>query len=110
MSVPPPPGSLPPPLDAIAAAELPPGQRPNPEYRTLYQAYVDAYGSVDRVRTALDPAVRTFGSTDAWLGPEARTWGAELEAKQAALRRAADHILWDVYDRLVATARTIPSV
>ncbi|WP_019630829.1 hypothetical protein [Actinomadura atramentaria] len=109
MSIPPPPGAVPAPLDAVAA-ELPPDQRPNPEYATLYRAYSDAWGGLEKVRSALDPAVRTFGATDAWLGPEARAWGGDLERQRSVLRRAADQILWDIYGRLSSTARTIPKV
>ncbi|WP_018658566.1 hypothetical protein [Actinomadura flavalba] len=107
MAPPPPPGILPPPLDATAAALLSPDHRPNPEYHTLYQAYVSAYGDVDRLRGALDPAVRTMGGTDAWLGPEARSWQGDLEAERVKLRKAADRFLWDIYDRLSVTTRTI---
>ncbi|WP_242901934.1 hypothetical protein [Actinomadura terrae] len=109
-SAPPPPGSLPPPIEAAAAVSLPPTERPNPEYARLYQAYADAYGSIDRLRNALDASARTFNSTDAWLGPEARQWGGQLDANRNALRKAADRILWDIYDRLNATQRTIAKV
>ncbi|HXA58818.1 MAG TPA: hypothetical protein VNW94_06615 [Streptosporangiaceae bacterium] len=105
MSTPPPPGSLPPPLDGTAAQKLPPGQAPNPLYRQLYQAYQDAYGSIDRLRHALDPALRTLNGTDAWLGPESRSWGGQLSAQQQTLRSAADRILWDIYTTLAATDR-----
>lgn len=107
MAAPPPPGSLPPPLDASAAAKLSPTEQPNPEYRTLYQAYADAYGGIDRLREALDAPVRTLNGTDAWLGPEARQWGGLLDENRNTLRKAADRILWDIYDRLSATQRTI---
>lgn len=110
MSVPPPPGSLPPPITGAAAAELPPTERPNPAYAQLYQAYADAYGSIDRLRQALDAPVKTLGGTDAWLGPEAREWGSRLDTEQARLKKAADRILWDIYDRLSATHRTVPRV
>ncbi|MGP4025220.1 hypothetical protein [Actinomadura sp. 3N407] len=110
MAAPPPPGSLPPPLTGAAAARLSPNERPNPEYRRLHQAYADAYGSVDRLRQALDAPVKTLRGTDAWLGPEARQWGGRLDANRAALKKAADRILWDIYDRLSATQRTIPRV
>ncbi|GAA3975722.1 hypothetical protein GCM10023085_67680 [Actinomadura viridis] len=110
MAAPPPPGSLPPPLDSAAATRLPATEQPNPAYRELYQAYADAYGSIGRLRRALDPAVRTLGGTDAWLGPEARQWGGRLDAERATLHKAADTILWDIYDRLSATRRTIPRV
>ncbi|GAA2406975.1 hypothetical protein GCM10010191_13970 [Actinomadura vinacea] len=108
MAAPPPPGSLPPPLDSAAATRLPPTERPNPAYRELYQAYADAYGSINRLRQALDPAVRTLNGTDAWLGPEARQWGGQLETNRGTLQKAADKILWDIYDRLSATQRTVP--
>ncbi|SFN20255.1 MULTISPECIES: hypothetical protein [Actinomadura] len=110
MAAPPPPGSLPPPLTGTAAAELSPTERPNPEYQQLYQAYADAYGSIDRLRRALDAPVKTLRGTDAWLGPEAREWGGHLDANRGALRKAADRILWDIYDRLSATQRTIARV
>ncbi|MEU5989460.1 hypothetical protein ABZ806_10805 [Spirillospora sp. NPDC047418] len=110
MAAPPPPGSLPPPLTGAAAAKLPPSEQPNPEYQRLYRAYADAYGGIDRLRQALDAPVRTLRGTDAWLGPEARAWGGRLDANRAALRKAADRILWDVYDRLSATQRTVPRV
>lgn len=106
MGSPPPPGSLPPPLDAAAAQKLPHGQSPNPRYKELYQAYQDAYGSIGQLRQALDPAVRTIGGTDAWLGPEARAWAGQLGGEQQSLRTAADKILWDIYTVLVATPRT----
>jgi hypothetical protein len=102
---PPPPASLPPPLSASAALKLPPGQTPNPRYQELYQAYQDAYGSIDQLRRALDAPVKTLGGTDAWLGPEARTWGGELTAHQHVLRGAADKILWDIYNVLASTQR-----
>ncbi len=105
MATPPPPGSLPPPLDGAAAQKLPTGQAPNPLYKELYQAYQSAYGSIDQLRTALDPAVRTINGTDAWLGPEARSWGGRLTAEQQNLRGAADRILWDIYTVLAATSR-----
>ncbi|MFD0686933.1 hypothetical protein [Actinomadura fibrosa] len=110
MAAPPPPGSLPPPLDPAAATKLSPTEQPNPAYRQLYQAYVDAYGSIDRLRTALDAPVRTLGSTDAWLGPEARQWSGQLDANRGTLKKAADRILWDIYDRLSSTQRTISRV
>ncbi|MDL4771136.1 MULTISPECIES: hypothetical protein [Thermomonosporaceae] len=110
MAAPPPPGALPPPLDSAAAAELSPTERPNPDYRQLYQAYVDAYGSIDKLRRALDPSVRTLGGTDAWLGPEARDWGGQLDTSRGALQKAADRILWDIYDRLSATRRSVSRV
>ncbi|GLZ10515.1 hypothetical protein Acsp04_07500 [Actinomadura sp. NBRC 104425] len=109
MAAPPPPGSLLPPLDASAAAKLPPTERPNPAYRQLYQAYADAYGSIGRLRNALDAPVKTLNGTDAWLGPEARQWGGQLDENRASLQKAADRILWDIYDRLNATQRTIPA-
>ena len=102
---PPPPGSLPPPLTGAAAQKLPPGQTPNPRYQELYQAYQDAYGSIDQLRRALDAPVKTLGGTDAWLGPEARAWGGELTAHQHGLRGAADKILWDIYTVLASTER-----
>ncbi|QFG25847.1 hypothetical protein [Actinomadura sp. WMMB 499] len=104
----PPPGSLPPPLEGAAAAALPLTERPNPAYAQLYRAYADAYGGIDRLRQALDAPVKTLGGTDAWLGPEARRWGSALDAERARLRQAADRILWDIYDRLSATPRTLP--
>ncbi|MCP2338417.1 hypothetical protein [Actinomadura rupiterrae] len=110
MSPPPPPAALPPPLDAAAAAQLGPHQQPNPEYRELYQAYQDAYGSIDALSSALDGPVRTLNGTDAWIGPESRTWGGQLDAQRAALRKAADQILWDIYNRLAATQRTLTRV
>lgn len=110
MAAPPPPGSLPPPLTGAAAAQLSPDERPNPDYERLYRAYADAYGGIDRLRGALDPPVRTLGGTDAWLGPEAREWGGRLDAERGTLKKAADRILWDVYDRLSATQRTVARV
>jgi hypothetical protein len=110
MAAPPPPGSLPPPLTGAAAAQLAPTEQPNPEYQRLYQAYADAYGGIDRLRQALDAPVKTLGGTDAWLGPEAREWGGQLDARRGTLKRAADRILWDIYDRLSATQRTIARV
>jgi hypothetical protein len=110
MAAPPPPGSLPPPLTGAAAAKLSPSEQPNPEYRLLYRAYADAYGGIDRLRQALDAPVKTLRGTDAWLGPEAREWGGRLDANRAALKKAADRVLWDIYDRLSATQRTIPRV
>ncbi|WP_433325496.1 hypothetical protein [Spirillospora sp. CA-294931] len=107
MAAPPPPGSLPPPLDEAAATQLPPTEKPNPAYRELYQAYADAYGSITRLRTALDPAIKTARGSDAWLGPEARQWGGQLDTNRGALQKAADTILWDIYDRLSATQRTM---
>ena len=110
MAAPPPPGSLPVPLTGAAAAQLAPSEQPNPEYQRLYRAYADAYGGIDRLRQALDPPVKTLRGTDAWLGPEARVWGGRLDANRAALRKAADRVLWDIYDRLSATQRTVPRV
>jgi hypothetical protein len=110
MAAPPPPASVPPPLEGAAAAELAPGQRPNPAYKRLYQDYRDAYGSIDRLRRALDPAVKTLHRTDAWLGPEARQWGGRLTTGQQTLRQAADRILWDIYNTLSATDRVVTSV
>jgi hypothetical protein len=108
-AAPPPPASIPPPFEGAAAAQLPPGRRPNPAYLSLYQAYREAYGSIDELRRALDPAVRTLHETDAWLGPEAREWGGRLTAGQQTLRKAADRILWDIYTTLTATDRVITS-
>lgn len=110
MAAPPPPGSLPPPLDSAAASKLSPTEQPNPEYQRLYQAYADAYGSIGRLSQALDAPVKTLGGTDAWLGPEARQWSGQLEANRGTLKKAADRILWDIYDRLSATQRTIARV
>ncbi|WP_131743216.1 hypothetical protein [Actinomadura roseirufa] len=110
MAAPPPPGSLPPPLDSAAASRLSPAEQPNPEYRRLYQAYADAYGSIGQLRDALDGPVRTLGGTDAWLGPEARQWGGRLDENRGTLKKAADRILWDIYDRLSATERTVSRV
>ncbi|MEU8796618.1 hypothetical protein [Spirillospora sp. NPDC048819] len=110
MAAPPPPGSLPPPLTGAAAARLSPNEQPNPEYRRLHQAYADAYGGIDRLRQALDAPVKTLRGTDAWLGPEARQWGGRLDANRETLKKAADRILWDIYDRLSATRRTVPRV
>ncbi|MBW8480906.1 hypothetical protein [Actinomadura parmotrematis] len=110
MAAPPPPGSLPPPFDVASSATLAPTEQPNPDYRRLFQSYADAYNSIDRLRQALDPAMKTMGGTDAWLGPEARAWNGRLESARGDLRKAADQILWDIYDRLSATRRTIPRV
>lgn len=107
MAAPPPPGSVPPPFEGAAVGQLPPTERPNPDYQRLYQAYRDAYGSIGRLREALDPAVRTLRSTDAWLGPEAREWGGRLDQQRQALRRATEQILWDLYNALAATDRTV---
>lgn len=54
--------------------------------------------------------MKTLRGTDAWLGPEAREWGGHLDANRGTLRKAADRILWDIYDRLSATQRTIARV
>lgn len=107
---PPPPGSLQPPIDAATALQLPPNEAPNPAYERLYHAYRDAYGSVDQLRRALDPAARTLGGTDAWLGPEARDWGGRLEEHRRLLHRAADRILTDMHAALLATPRIIQRV
>ncbi|MCW2898122.1 MAG: hypothetical protein JWO67_387 [Streptosporangiaceae bacterium] len=106
-AAPPPPGSIPPPFERAAAARLPPGQRPNPAYEQLYQAYRDAYGSIDGLRRALDAPVRTLQGTDAWLGPEARQWGGRLADGRQTLGKAADRILWDLYNTLTATDRVL---
>ena len=103
-AIPPPPSSLPPPY---TPATVPPGSVPNPAYRELYQRYSAAYGSIDQMREALNPAVRTFNATDAWLGPEARAWGDNLIKGQRDLRAASDKILWDIYERLTVTRRSI---
>jgi hypothetical protein len=105
MATPPPPGSLPPPIEGAAAQKLPPGQVPNPVYAQLYLAYQDAFGSIDQLRRALDPPLKTLHGTDAWLGPESRQWSAQLSAHQHTLRTAADKILWDIYTTLAATDR-----
>lgn len=107
---PPPPGSLQPPIDAIAAKQLPPNETPNPAYERLYHAYRDAYGSIDELRRALDPAAKTLGGTDAWLGPEARGWGGQLDENRQILHQAAEKILSDIHATLMATARTIQRV
>ncbi|SEF47997.1 hypothetical protein SAMN04489712_101147 [Thermomonospora echinospora] len=107
---PPPPGTLQPPIDPVTARQLPPGEVPNPEYERLYHAYRDAYGSIDRLREALDPPARTLAGTDAWLGPEARSWGGRLEDNRRILQQAADRILSDMHATLVATSRTIQRV
>ncbi|RAY13081.1 hypothetical protein DPM19_21525 [Actinomadura craniellae] len=106
-ALPPPPSSVPLPFDGAAAATLPPGQSPNPAYRQLYQAYQSAYGSIDELRRALDSPVKTLNGTDAWLGPEARQWGDQLEDGRRRLRSAADRILWDIYTALSATDRVV---
>ncbi|WP_460366120.1 hypothetical protein [Actinocorallia lasiicapitis] len=90
------------------ATTLPPGHVANPAYRALFQAYAAAFGSIDEVRDALDPPSRTLNVTDAWLGPEARAWSGELTTQQGNLGRASDQILWDIYDRLSATQRSLP--
>ncbi|MEO5874999.1 MAG: hypothetical protein ABIS86_22870 [Streptosporangiaceae bacterium] len=105
-SAPPPPGSVPPPLEGQT---LPPGHSPNPAYRQLFQSYAAAYGSIDQVRRALDPALRTLSGTDAWIGPESKAWGDQLTQGQGDLRKAADTILWDIYNRLSSTQRTVPT-
>ncbi|ROO83884.1 hypothetical protein EDD29_1393 [Actinocorallia herbida] len=101
-SAPPPPGSVPPPF---GTGEAPPGTLPNPAYRELYQQYTAAYGSVDALREAVNAPFRTFTATDAWLGPEARAWGAELGSNRRRLQSAADKILWSIYNRVRATPR-----
>ena len=106
-AAPPPPSSVPPPIEGAAAQQLPPGQLPNPAYKRLYQTYESAYGSIDQLRRSLDPAVKTMHATDAWLGPEARQWDGRLIIHQRNIRKAADQILWDVYNALAATKRTI---
>jgi len=105
-AAPPPPGTLPPPY---TPATVPPGTVPNPAYRDLYQRYSAAYGSIDQMREALNPAVRTFNATDAWLGPEARSWGDNLMTSRQNLRSASDKILWAIYNRLVETERSLPT-
>jgi hypothetical protein len=45
-------------------------------------------------------------ATDAWLGPEARQWDGRLIINQQNLRKAADRILWDIYNTLASTKRT----
>ncbi|HEX2314759.1 MAG TPA: hypothetical protein VHJ17_13540 [Thermomonospora sp.] len=106
----PPPGSLQPPIDPGTARQLPPNEVPNPEYERLYHAYRDAYGSIDQLRRALDPPIRTLEGTDAWIGPEARAWGGQLEDNRRALHQAAERILADLHAVLVATPRTISRV
>ncbi|REE99570.1 hypothetical protein [Thermomonospora umbrina] len=106
----PPPGSLQPPIDPVTARQLPPNEAPNPEYERLYHAYRDAYGSIDQLRRALDPSVRTLEGTDAWIGPEARAWGGQLEDNRRTLHQAADRILADMHATLVATPRTVARV
>lgn len=105
---PPPPGSLQPPIDAAAALKLPPNEAPNPAYERLYHAYRDAYGSIDQLRRALDPPAKTMGGTDAWLGPEARAWGGQLDQNRHILHQAADKILTDIHAALMSTPRTVP--
>jgi hypothetical protein len=107
---PPPPGSLQPPIDPIAAAQLPPNEAPNPAYERLYRAYRDAYGSIDQLRRALDPPARTMGGTDAWLGPEARSWTGQLDQNRRMLHQAAEKILTDMHAALMATSRTVQRV
>ncbi|WP_344829923.1 hypothetical protein [Actinocorallia longicatena] len=87
---------------------LPPGHVANPAYAALFRAYTAAYGSIDAMREALGPPNKTLNATDAWLGPEARTWGGDLVNNQSTLRKASDQILWDIYDRLYATQRSLP--
>jgi len=82
---------------------------PNPAYRELFQRYSAAYKSIDQIREALNPAVRTFNATDAWLGPEARAWGNGLLKGQKDLRKAADSILWGIYEKLTSTERSLPT-
>ncbi|GAA2732524.1 hypothetical protein GCM10010439_50480 [Actinocorallia aurantiaca] len=105
-AAPPPPDSVPPPY---TPATVPPGNVPNPAYRELFQRYSAAYGSIDQMREALNPAVRTFNATDAWLGPEARTWGDGLLKSQKDIRKAADSILWGIYEKLTSTERSLPT-
>ena len=105
-AAPPPPGSVPPPY---TPATVPPGSVPNPAYRELFQRYSAAYGSIDQMREALNPAVRTFNSTDAWLGPEARAWSDGLMTNQRNIRSASDKILWAIYNRLTETERSLPT-
>lgn len=103
-SAPPPPSSVPPPY---SVAEAPPGDVPNPAYRELYQRYAAAYGSADALRESLNAPHRTFNTTDAWLGPEARTWGEGLTSGRRKLQTAADTILWAMYERIAATPRSL---
>ena len=105
-AAPPPPGSVPPPYTPVT---VPPGSVPNPAYRELFQRYSAAYESSNQVRDALNPAVRTFNATDAWLGPEARAWGDSLLKGQKDLRKAADSILWGIYEKLTSTERSLPT-
>ncbi|ACY98566.1 MULTISPECIES: hypothetical protein [Thermomonospora] len=107
---PPPPPTVPPPIDQATARLLPPGEVPNPEYARLYHAYRDAYGSIDQLRRALDPPLKTLNGTDAWLGPEARSWGERLEENRRMLQQAAEQILRDLHAALIATPRTIQRV
>lgn len=105
-AAPPPPGTLPPPY---TPATVPPGTVPNPAYRDLYQRYSAAYANIDQMRDALNPAVKTFNATDAWLGPEARAWGDGLLTRQRDIRKAADNILWAIYEKLTTTERSLPT-
>lgn len=81
-------------------------QRPNPEYAELYAAYQRAYANAHTLEAALDPPVRTAG--DAWVGPAARTWQRELEARRGQLKKAAAQILWDIYGVLSKTPPYLP--
>ncbi|MCD0450945.1 hypothetical protein LO762_17340 [Actinocorallia sp. API 0066] len=103
-AAPPPPSSVPPPY---TAGQTPPGDVPNPAYRELYQRYAAAYGSADTLRECLNAPHRTFLGTDAWLGPEARTWGEDLTSSRRRLQTAADTILWAIYERVTATPRSL---
>lgn len=100
---PPAPGMLRPPSDPP-----PPGdtQRPNPAYAELYHAYGRAFESAHTLERALDPPARTAG--DAWVGPAARSWQNDLEARRGQLKKAAEQILWDIYGALSKVPPFIP--
>jgi hypothetical protein len=79
------------------------GRALNPRYAELYYAYQRVYSNVGTLERALDPPSETMKRTDAWVGPQARDWDDTLETQRQALRRAAAHVLWDIYNVLVNT-------
>jgi hypothetical protein len=79
------------------------GRTLNPRYSELYYAYQRVYGSIGTLERALDAPAATMKRTDAWVGPQARTWDGALETRRKAVRQAAAHVLWDIYTVLVKT-------
>ncbi|MEV8631948.1 hypothetical protein AB0395_09845 [Streptosporangium sp. NPDC051023] len=77
---------------------------PNPRRQVLEQTLAEVRARIAILEAALDPAHGQFTGQKVWVGPKARTFAEDLNARRVRLRQAARALL----DTLEEELRSAP--